>query len=113
MEVRPISIESYYDSTVIWKRHDATKDSWGKLDNSTANWDEVDTVDCLLRPLGGAEQYVKGKETVTRTHIIYCKVVSITEADRAFIGSEVYRITGIKNPNSLGHHMEVDVEQIV
>jgi hypothetical protein len=108
-----MSIERFYDKTISWKRFDGTLDGWGKPDYSAANWDEVFSVSGLLQPRGGDKKFINGKDTVYRTHTIFCENVAITENDRAYIGSDVYRISGKINPNDMGHHIEVDVVQVV
>ena len=107
-----MSITSYYKSLVTWKSWDGTIGALGGPDLSSANYDAVfSNIPCLLRPMGAKDKIARGKQVADKMYWIYCKVLAIREDYIAEIDSTDYRIIGgIKDPNSLGHHMEVEVE---
>lgn len=109
-----MSIESHYDKTAVITQHDGTLDAWKKPDYSSGNWDQVASQAGCLRPMETREEFMKGKETFFRDAILYTAYnSSVDETMRVTIDNVEYEITGIKNPNSLRHHMEVSLLKII
>lgn len=109
-----MSIETYYDKTVTFSQYDGTLDALGAPDYSTANYDAVHSnIPCMKRPMGATDKINRNKKVSDKMYFIYCQSLSITEDYLATIDSENHRIIGIKDPNSRGHHMEVETEVIL
>ena len=105
-----MGILDYFTETVIHQRFDGTLDSYGKPARVTAaNWDTQTTVKGMVRPLSGVELIARGKSVADNVYIVYTENISgIREDDRLSIGSIIYNIEHIKDPNSLTHHLEIE-----
>jgi head-tail adaptor len=64
----------------------------------------------MLKPIGGKEQkFMNGRDFAIRSHVLFCKLITVDETNRVTIGSRVFDIVGIKNPNTIGHHLEISL----
>ena len=109
-----MSIFSYYKQLVTFKRYDGSLDALGAPNLSSGNYDNLHVnIKCLLRPLGATEKINRGKKVSDRLSIIYCENLAIREDDVAIVSGTTYQVTGFKNPNSLDHHLEIEVQEIV
>jgi len=110
-----MSIESYYKQTATFATFDGTLDAYRAPNKIAAKWDAIaSNVPCMLQPKIGREKFTEGKEYAWRTHILFCAVQSgLNEADRVTVDSKIYNIVGFKDPNSLDHHMEIDLKLVV
>lgn len=59
-------------------------------------------VDCRLRPVSATESVIWNKETVTVSHILYCKPLDLSEVDRVVLGSRSFNITFVEDVDELG-----------
>jgi SPP1 family predicted phage head-tail adaptor len=67
----------------------------------------------LLCPSSGRDQFSQGKETVFATHRLYIASTStITEKCRVSVDARTYNVLHVRNVNSLGHHLQVYLEEI-
>jgi len=108
-----MSIQSHYKQTAIFKSFDETKDSFGMLDKSDSNWDLVLSTPCLFHKLIGDSKFVKGKETIYKTGIVFCGFSSLIRTEhRVTIDDIVYEIVDIKDANSRQHHLEIEVKGV-
>ncbi len=109
-----MSISSYYKLLGTFKRYDGSLDSLGAPDLSTDNFDNLHVdIPCLLRPMGSDEKIKRDKTVSDRMFYLYCENLAIRESDIVIISGTTYSIYGFKNPNSLAHHLEVEIEEIV
>lgn len=71
------------------------------------------TVVGLLCPSGGRDQFSQGKETVFASHRLYiASTGTITEKCRVSVGTRTYNVLNVRNVNTLGHHLQVYLEEI-
>ena len=106
-----MAIETYYDQTITWKRWDGTLDALGAPDLSIANYDAIfSSIPCLKIPMNTTDKIAREKKVSDKMFWIYCQVLAIREDDIGTIGSDNFKIIGIKDPNTIGHHMEVECE---
>jgi len=110
-----MSLYDYYTQVAAHVAWDGTKDAYGAPDYSAANWDTVQSLKGLFRPIGFSESFIRGKETMRKTHTFYCAspTTAIQDDDRLLIGTVYYQILGVKNPNNIGHHLEIQLQEIV
>ncbi len=92
------------------------KDRTGGVDR-TGDWDTVAAdVPCLVRPVSAALQ---SRDDARRDIVIYRIYFASDPVDgglstrhRIAVGTQVYQITGVVNPNSLGRIIHCDCEAI-
>ena len=74
---------------------------------------EFSPISARLRPLSGEEQLSADKKTLFSTHKLYCGIHDIKEADRYVSpDGEIYNIKFVKDPMSMGNHLEIDLEYV-
>jgi hypothetical protein len=71
------------------------------------------TVKGILVPLSGRQQYIDARKSLNVNYKFICGYdLAITDRKRFIRGIEVYEIIFPKDPNSLHHHLEVDLASI-
>lgn len=76
----------------------------------STEWTAVAEGLCRLRPMTGTEQESGDKKTVFGSHRLYCAPLDVTETDRIRVDYQEYDILWIKNPMSMGNHLEIELE---
>lgn len=107
-----MSIENFYDKTMTVARYSEKKDDSGALDLSGGNWSTIfSSVACMLRPLSASQKVSRGKTITDKVFIVQCAVMAILTGDRLTIDGVAYTVIGNpKDPNSMGHHLEIEAE---
>ena len=106
-------IIKYYNKTATFKSFDGTLNAAGTPDLSPDNYDPVfSDIPCMLRPMGADDKMKRGKKVSDKAFMVYCQNLAIREDYIITIDNVNYRINGFKDPNSIGHHMEIECEII-
>ena len=84
--------------------------------NDIGGWKEEWTTHALvvglIRPLSGQERLSADKHTLVATHKFYCSPIDIKEGDRLIKDDRVFDVVFVKDPMSMGHHLEVDLLEV-
>jgi len=103
-------ISDYYKQTVSILTCTASVNAIG---TSVKTYATSVSVMGLLAPSSGRDQYTQGKETVFATHRLYiASTGTITEKCKVSVGARTYNVLHVRNVNSLGHHLQVYLEEI-
>ena len=70
-----------------------------------------DGLRCRVVPLRGQEALQYQRPTATGLFRLYCNVVDISPDDRVLFNGKLHDILAVRNPSSMNHHLEVDMEQ--
>ncbi len=71
------------------------------------------TVAGLLCPSSGRDQFSQGKETVFASHRLYiASTGTINEKCKVSVGTRTYNVLHVRNVNTMGHHLQVYLEEI-
>ena len=105
-------IEKFYTTGHKIQEYTPGEEGFG---GSEGTWSEksFSPISARLRPLSGDERLSADKKTLFSTHKLYCGIHDITEADR-YVDPDgyIYNIIFVKDPMSMGNHLEVDLEYV-
>lgn len=102
---------SSYDlrTAVAFQRNTQTRDAYGELTDSWATIAAAPTR-CAFKALSGTERLVASRmDAQTRVRIVVRYFAGLTEADRAVIAGQNYRITFLNNVRNEGRWLEIDL----
>jgi SPP1 family predicted phage head-tail adaptor len=109
-----MALIDYLTQTAIFQRYDGSLDALGHRNYADANWDNLKTVKCMVRPVSGSESVSRGKTVADNSYIVYTEYYTgLTEGDRISISGDIYNIEHIKDPNSLNDHLEIECSREV
>ncbi|MDZ4346861.1 MAG: phage head closure protein [Candidatus Binatia bacterium] len=97
------------DSFVISRESQAddTQGGW------TVSWVDVVTIDGRLRPASASEREVAQQEQSKLSHVLYCEVdVDIVRGNLVTGAGKTVKVIAVREPSHMGHHLEVDCEEI-
>ncbi len=80
-------------------------------ENSTT-WTLATTFKGKIRPVSAYEQYSQNKNTVFKTHRLYCDIVTMDETYKVVSGTSTYMIVGVLNPMGMNRWLQVDMKVI-
>lgn len=104
-----MSIEDYYTQTIITKRTTTSKSTMGSTADS---WATNLTILGVIRPKGGKEITYNDKREIVSDYILYCASADIVKKDLVTNGGNRYSVIFVKDPMSMGHHLEVHLKLI-
>lgn len=104
-------IGDYYKQTVSVERY---TESVSTVGTPTQAWTVASTILALFVPGGGNQRISSGRDTLFASHRVYCAAgTDVTQKDRIAYSGQKYRIMFIKDPNTLSHHKELFLEQVL
>jgi len=105
-----MSFASLMNNTMAVKRATKASDGAGGWTETLAT---IQTAyPCQLQPMSGEKRALYGKDLVEATHVLFCTVLDITEADLIEVDGGTYDIQMIRNIDRRGHHLEIDLRKI-
>lgn len=104
-------IEDFYNETAVVLKEDRSQASTGGVKRT---WSvRIQALPCRIANRRPIEVVENGKVRIIRQFRMYCEASAanreIDHADRVECGGVSYEITGIANPASLNHHLEIDL----
>ena len=103
-----MNIEKYYTGSATIQTFVASTTGWG----GDGSWSDTETIDCLIRPLSGAERYSADKKTVFSTHRMYCDPLALTEKNRVKAEGKFYDVKFVQDPMNFNRFYQVDLELV-
>jgi len=98
--------------TAVVKRRTVALGTMGGQSTTRA---AIGTMKLRLEALSGTERAIRGAEGVSVTHRLYCNkpvAFDIHEADELTIGGALYQVHHVNDPQRMGHHLEIEVEEL-
>ena len=90
-----------------------------KTDDAYGSWSEVsDTrytgMPCRVQPMSGRERSLYDSERVLVTHKMFCpgQFDDLDEKDVVYVDGVLYRVKVVRDIDLLGHHLEIEMEEI-
>ena len=87
----------------------------GTMGGQSTTRTTLGTMKVRMEALSGTERAIRGAEGVSVTHRLYCNkplAFDIHEADELTIGGAVYQVHHVDDVQKLGHHLEIEVEEL-
>ena len=111
-EVGRMSIQDYFkDRAVVYTVANTTDAAGGRARTVIAR---IDPLPCRVIPMNGAEIIQRQATGTNATVKLYCGAnagSTITEADEIEIGADWYEVTYVHNPQTMNHHLVVDLRR--
>lgn len=102
--------ESLLNNEFTHERRTRTSDGQGGW---TIGYSSLGTVGGRIRPASSQEREVAMAEERRITHVFYTLAdEEIQRGDRLTCGDLVVDVEGIREPSLMGHHLEVDCEEV-
>jgi len=101
---------SLLNNTFNIYKHERTQDGQGGFIKSP---EPVFTFRGRLRPATVREQMIAAEWQAHVTHILYAEApLDIERHDRVEGAGKNLRVVGVRDPSTMGHHLEIDCEEV-
>lgn len=70
------------------------------------------TVSGRIRPARGTEQIIGDQRKGVLTHVAYFNSDLVKKGDQLKSDDKIYKVLDIRNPGGMGHHWEIDCQEI-
>jgi len=109
-----MSLTSLLISTAEVKQLSTGQNAMGGVTKSYTT--RIATLRCRIWPKTLTETDSYGKKTMIEVWKLACEAtatnLAIIESDQIVFGGSTYEITGIGNPSSMNHHLELDLREV-
>jgi len=83
------------------------------IGSDTETWaDHLTGIACRVQPVSGSERFSLERYNTRITHVIYCRVVDVTETDRVIFDSRTFEVRAVRNIDEQDSFLTILAEEL-